>query len=369
MVSKIRKHTPTPLGESCDNRRVRRARRIAVQFACYSRCLSWTDQTPWGPPESRKRGGRGEGKRRMKRFFKPVEKDGPSKKPAPSQSCDDGGATGDEKKKRRKDPLKFVTWNANSLLLRVKNNWPEFAKFVSDLDPDVIAIQEVRMPAADTDALSSPPFGNYRVWWSLGDFKYAGTVLLVKKCFQPKVSFLLDSKASKHEPDGRVILAEFETFRLLNTYSPNNVNHASIGFFLFIICNHEEVDVSHPDFFSAAKQNGYVPPNAEDCGQPGFTLAERKRFGAILKEGKLIDAYRYLHKDKDMECGFSWSGNPIGKYRGKRMRIDYFIVSEKFKDRIRSCEMHGRGIELEGFYGSDHCPLSLELSEAISDSV
>lgn len=78
----------------------------------------------------------------MKRFFKPVEKDGPtSKKPAPSQSCDDGGATGDEKKERRKDPLKFVTWNANSLLLRVKNNWPEFAKFVSDLDPDVIAIQ------------------------------------------------------------------------------------------------------------------------------------------------------------------------------------------------------------------------------------
>ncbi|KAI6682762.1 hypothetical protein NL676_028675 [Syzygium grande] len=355
----------------------------------------------------------------MKRFFKPVEKDGPSKKPAPSQSCDDGGATGDEKKERRKDPLKFVTWNANSLLLRVKNNWPEFAKFVSDLDPDVIAIQEVRMPAAgskgapknpgelkdDTSssreekkilmrALSSPPFGNYRVWWSLGDFKYAGTALLVKKCFQPKVSFLLDSKASKHEPDGRVILAEFETFRLLNTYSPNNGWKDEENSFQrrrkwdkklleFVVkssdkpliwcgdlnVSHEEVDVSHPDFFSAAKQNGYVPPNAEDCGQPGFTLAERKRFGAILKEGKLIDAYRYLHKDKDMECGFSWSGNPIGKYRGKRMRIDYFIVSEKFKDRIRSCEMHGRGIELEGFYGSDHCPLSLELSEAVSDSV
>ncbi|KAG5617983.1 hypothetical protein H5410_017807 [Solanum commersonii] len=115
----------------------------------------------------------------------------------------------------------------------------------------------------------------------------------------------------------------------------------------------------------------------QDCGQPGFTLAERRRFGAILKEGKLVDAYRFLHKDTDMECGFSWSGNPIGKssigtdgsddnitcrYRGKRMRIDYFIVSEKMKDRIISCEMHGRGIELDGFYGSDHCPVSLELS-------
>uniref|UniRef100_A0A0A9E3L8 Endonuclease/exonuclease/phosphatase domain-containing protein n=1 Tax=Arundo donax TaxID=35708 RepID=A0A0A9E3L8_ARUDO len=65
-----------------------------------------------------------------------------------------------------------------------------------------------------------------------------------------------------------------------------------------------------------------------------------------------------------MDCGFSWSGHPIGKYRGKRMRIDYFIVSEQLKDRIISCEMHGRGVELEGFYGSDHCPVSLELSKA-----
>ncbi|XVF08776.1 hypothetical protein REPUB_Repub07fG0032000 [Reevesia pubescens] len=52
-----------------------------------------------------------------------------------------------------------------------------------------------------------------------------------------------------------------------------------------------------------------VHNDAQDCGQPGFTLAERKRFGAILKEGRLVDAYRYLHKEKDMERGFSWSGS------------------------------------------------------------
>jgi len=106
----------------------------------------------------------------------------------------------------------------------------------------------------------------------------------------------------------------------------------------------------------------------QDCGQPGFTLAERHRFGNILSHGKLVDAYRHLHKEKDMDSGFSWSGHPIGKYRGKRMRIDYFIVSEQLKDRIISCEMHGRGIELEGFYGSDHCPVSLELSKAATEA-
>lgn len=81
----------------------------------------------------------------MKRFFKPIEKDGSAKKPTLSAKHEDdeerettASEAGSEKKK---EPLKFVTWNANSLLLRVKNNWPEFSKFVSSFDPDVIAIQ------------------------------------------------------------------------------------------------------------------------------------------------------------------------------------------------------------------------------------
>ncbi|THF98581.1 hypothetical protein TEA_028866 [Camellia sinensis var. sinensis] len=417
----------------------------------------------------------------MKRFFQPIQKEGSFKKPtlSPPDTTDNTQASSNDDKNNQ-DPLKFLTWNANSFLLRVKNNWPELTKFVQTFDPDVIAIQvtqfsfcsaffimglvlfggfvrltsvgigrTVRMPAAgskgapknpgelkdDTNAsreekqilmraISSPPFRNYNVWWSLSDSKYAGTALFIKKCFQPKkVSFSLDRTveqsndnhcllmiASKHEPEGRVILAEFESFYLLNTYAPNNGWKEEENSFQrrrkwdkrimeFVLRNsdkpliwcgdlnvsHEEIDVSHPDFFSAAKLNGYIPPNKEDCGQPGYTLSERKRFGAILKEretffftledfgirnpkGKLVDAYRFLHKEKDMERDFSWSGNPVGKYRGKRMRIDYFVVSEKLKDRIVACEMHGQGIELQGFYGSDHCPVSLELSRASPDS-
>lgn len=355
----------------------------------------------------------------MKRFFKVIEKDSEkcSKKAKENENEEEEKKQYENEEETKKEPLKFMTWNANSLLLRVKNNWSEFSNFITTFDPDVIAIQEVRMPAAssssnsksapknqaevkdDTNAsreekrilmraLSNPPFGNYHVWWSLAESKYAGTALFVKKCFKPKsVVFNLDKIASKHEPDGRVILVEFETLRLLNTYVPNNGWKEEPNSFQrrrkwdkrileFVTQNsdkpliwcgdlnvsHEEIDVSHPEFFSTAKLYGYVPPNKEDYGQPGFTLAERARFGTILREGKLVDAYRFLHKDKDMEQGFSWSGNPIGRYRGKRMRIDYFIVSEKLKEKIVACEMHGKGIELQGFYGSDHCPVTLELS-------
>ncbi|EPS63669.1 hypothetical protein M569_11112 [Genlisea aurea] len=351
----------------------------------------------------------------MKRFFKPIEKDGPCKKPSNSAS-ESRSAVPDEIGSRN-HPSKFLTWNANSLLLRIKNNWAEFSRLIESVDPDVIAIQEVRIPAAggkgcpknqgdlkdDTSAsreekqivlraLSAPPFKDYNVWWSLSDSKYAGTGLFIKKCFQPKkVHFSLDG--SRHEPDGRVIIAEFESFNLLNTYVPNNGWKEEESSFQrrrkwdkrmleYVLRNvdkpliwcgdlnvsHQAVDVSHPVFFNEAKLNGYVPPNKEDCGQPGFTLSERKRFGSMLKEGKLLDAYRYLHPDKDMERGFSWSGNPVGKYRGKRMRIDYFLVSETLKERVVSCEMHGCGIELEGFYGSDHCPVSLLLSHTTPPS-
>ncbi|KAF3793666.1 DNA-(apurinic or apyrimidinic site) lyase [Nymphaea thermarum] len=363
----------------------------------------------------------------MKRFFKPIVKaedkdgngvdgdgncDGPLKK---KQNQSEEANNDNEKEPAKLEPCKFMTWNSNSLLLRVKNNWVEFTSLVQRVDPDVIAIQEVRMPAAgskgtpknpgelkdDTNsareekrillrALSSPPMGNYRVWWSLADSKYGGTALLIKKQFQPqKVSFSLDKSSSRHEPDGRVILAEFESFYILNTYVPNNGWKDEENSFQrrrkwdkrmleFVIqlgkplvwcgdlnVSHEDIDVSHKEFFSNARLNGYIPPNKEDCGQPGFTIAERQRFSKILREGRLLDAYRFLHKEQDFNCGFTWSGNPVGKYRGKRMRIDYFIVSEVLKDRIISCKIHGQGIELVGFCGSDHCPVSLELSPVL----
>ena len=77
----------------------------------------------------------------MKRFFKPIEKEGASKKPSLSPSEKDDGENREISGEDKREPLKFLTWNANSFLLRVKNDWPELTKFVTSFDPDVIAIQ------------------------------------------------------------------------------------------------------------------------------------------------------------------------------------------------------------------------------------
>lgn len=93
----------------------------------------------------------------MKRFFKVIEKDSEkcSKKPKENENEEEKKQDENEEEATKKEPLKFMTWNANSLLLRVKNNWSEFSNFITTFDPDVIAIQEVRMPAASSSSSNS----------------------------------------------------------------------------------------------------------------------------------------------------------------------------------------------------------------------
>ncbi|XP_024364248.1 DNA-(apurinic or apyrimidinic site) endonuclease [Physcomitrium patens] len=356
----------------------------------------------------------------MKRFFKSIGREGSFKRLATSRG-EDGTPTCAREDSEKREPTKFMSWNTNSFLLRLKTNREEVLSLLRRLDPDVIAIQEVRIPSAgrkgeprnhgelkdDTNsaredkqimmrALSVSPLSDYGVWWSLSDSKYGGTALLVKHSCSP-ISILYsldesDGSKLKHEADGRVILAEFHSFRLLNTYVPNNSwKDDDNGFarrrawdarmieFLkrphkkpLIWCgdlnvSNEVIDVSHPDFFSNAKLQGYTPPNAEDIGQPGFTLGERQRFAECLSKGDLVDTYRHLHKQQDFDAGFTWSGNPVGKYRGKRMRIDYFLLSRKLLDRLVSSDIHGQGIEQEGFCGSDHCPITMEIRTATKE--
>lgn len=83
-------------------------------------------------------GGAQRGLGTMKRFFQPVEKDGSAKRPNLSSPKSEETSMED---KPKREPTKFLTWNANSFLLRIKNNWPEFTKFITTFDPDVIAIQ------------------------------------------------------------------------------------------------------------------------------------------------------------------------------------------------------------------------------------
>lgn len=150
----------------------------------------------------------------------------------------------------------LCAWNANSFLVRIKNDPKSVAAFLTLHAPDAIVVTEVRMPAAvvgggagkkgDGKPRSRSTFSTatkaladeaqlvksfvlehgYRAHYSLADTKYAGTALLVRReCEQPaSLRYSLDpaAPAERHHPDGRVVACSFGGFELLGTYAPNN---------------------------------------------------------------------------------------------------------------------------------------------------
>lgn len=315
-----------------------------------------------------------------------------------------------------------VTWNANSLLQRVQNNAVAMRSFLADHAPDAIFVCEVRMPAAgppgckkddgkprrrgemarstaaqskEADAITTfVRSAGYKAYWTLADHKYSGCGLLVRtdRAQPTDVRCCLDPSASssgRHHPEGRILLAHFEHLDLLGTYVPNNGTseasfarrrqwEAEMDAFLARprhrpLCWLGDLNVAvswndvgpDPDWFR--RQGCQEAADPSDKGQPGFTANEQMRFERTLKLARLHDAYRLLHPTASWERDVTWRGTPgregtapeAGRYYGKGMRIDYVCTSESI--RVARAVVLGLGAARDGFMGSDHCPLLVEL--------
>ena len=165
-----------------------------------------------------------------------------------------------------------------------------------------------------------------------------------------------------HDHEGRMITLEFDQFFLVNVYVPN-VKRAleRLGYRMqweddfkayvkqleqikpVVICGdfnvaHQEIDIKNP------KQN---------IGNAGFTNEEREKFGALLASG-FIDTFRYLHKDQT-DAYTWWSYRKGVREKNIGWRIDYFLVSQSLQHKIIEANIYPQ------IFGSDHCPISLEL--------
>lgn len=126
------------------------------------------------------------------------------------------------------------------------------------------------------------------------------------------------------------------------------------------------INKAHPSYISTAKRKPVIVcgdlnvaatpldlknPQANRMN-PGFTDQEREKFAELLSSG-FVDSFRYLHPD---EVKYSWwSYRFNARERNAGWRIDYFLMSEWAKEAIRTAEIHN------DIFGSDHCPVSLEV--------
>ena len=250
--------------------------------------------------------------------------------------------------------MKIVSWNVNGLRAVLKK---DFIQSFKKLKSDVFCLQETKLQKDqipnEIDELGC------ECYWSFAIKKgYSGTSVFSKKS-PISVKYGIGSK--DHDDEGRSITLEYEDFYLINSYVPNAQPELKrIDFrtayedkllkYLkkldktkpIVYCGdlnvaHEEIDLKNP------KQN---------VGQPGFSDEERGMMTKLLKSG-FSDVYRKLYP-KGIEYTW-WSYRANARENNTGWRIDYFIVSDRFLEKVKDIKIHNE------IYGSDHCPIELIL--------
>ena len=251
--------------------------------------------------------------------------------------------------------MKLISWNVNGLRAVVGKG---FVDIFNALDADVFCLQETKLQAGQIE-LDLP---GYEQYWNYAERKgYSGTAVFTR--IKPlNVTYGMGIEA--HDTEGRMITLEYETFYLVNVYTPNSKDGLArlpyrmeweddVRAYLkkleqtkpVVLCGdlnvaHEEIDLKNP---KTNRKNA------------GFSDEERAKMTEMLSEG-FIDTFRYFYPDKTGEYSW-WSYRFNARKNNAGWRIDYFIVSEALKDRLVSASIH------QEIFGSDHCPVELELKE------
>lgn len=249
--------------------------------------------------------------------------------------------------------MRLISWNVNGLRSCFKKGG---MTRLLEYNPDIICLQEIKM--FKDDAFFSFP-GYYAVWNSAVRAGYSGTLLLAKE--KPLNAWLLELG----KDEGRTILAEYSNFCLLNVYTPNSKRDLSRLDYRndwdtrfrewsaqinkikpliicgdFNVCN-ESIDLARPE---------------SNIGHAGYTVQERDAFKQLLNAG-FIDTFRYLHPSTKKYSWWSYFGQ--ARINNVGWRLDYFLISNQLKDLIQGADC------LTDVYGSDHCPIVLELNDCI----
>ena len=248
--------------------------------------------------------------------------------------------------------MKFISWNVNGLRACVGK---DFEQQFKDFNADFFCLQETKMQAGQLD-LSFPGYESY---WNYADKKgYSGTAIFTK---HKPLSVTYGINIDEHDHEGRVITLEMDDFYLVTVYTPNSQDelrrleyrmkweedfqsylHKLDETKPVIVCGdmnvaHQEIDLKNP---KTNRRNA------------GFTDEERQKMTELLNNG-FIDTFRTLYPEQVTYSWWSYRFRAREKNTG--WRIDYFLISERLRDRLVDAKIHTETM------GSDHCPIEIDL--------
>ena len=247
--------------------------------------------------------------------------------------------------------MKLISWNVNGLRACVDKG---FMGFLGQTDADIFCVQETKMQQDQAEFL----FDGYTQYWNSAEKKgYSGTLVLTKN--KPlSISYEMEGFGG----EGRMVTLEFDTFFLVNVYTPNSKRELErldyrmqweAAFLQYItkldnkkpviICGdlnvaHNEIDLKNP---KTNRKNA------------GFTDQERDKLSNLLAAG-FTDSFRYLYPDRTGAYSW-WSYMYNARKNNAGWRIDYFLCSDRIKQNICDAKIYTDVI------GSDHCPVGLDI--------
>ena len=249
--------------------------------------------------------------------------------------------------------MKFISWNVNGLRACMQKGFEDSFKA---LDADIFCLQETKLQAGQHDF---EPEGYYQYWNYAEKKGYSGTAIFTRK---KPLSVTNGIGVEEHDHEGRVITLEFDDFYFIVVYVPNSQRELARlsyrmewekAFLAYILGLEAKKPVIYcGDLNVAHKEIDLKNPKTNHMNA-GFTDEERACFTKVLESG-YIDSFRYFYPDqKDIYSWWSYMFKSREKNAG--WRIDYFVVSEKLKDRMKDAKIH------TDIMGSDHCPVELDI--------
>ena len=247
--------------------------------------------------------------------------------------------------------MRFVNWNVNGYRAVLNKG---FKDFFNNINADIFSIQETKMQEGQSDINID---GYYSYMSSAEKKGYSGTLIYTKI----KPLNVIYGINGKYNDEGRVITLEYDNYYFVTAYVPNSGEELKRLDYRMIFEDDMKEYLISLDKVKPVIYTGdlNVAHNEIDIKNPkanvnnaGFTREERDKMTLLLSSG-FIDTFRYLYNDKILYSW--WSYRFHARENNAGWRIDYYLVSDRIKDKIKESTI------LTDIYGSDHAPILLEM--------
>lgn len=263
--------------------------------------------------------------------------------------------------------VKIYSWNVNGIRAVIRKEL--FQPFLDAEKPDILCLQELK---AKPEQIEVALDGYTAFWYSAEKPGYSGTAILSKIAPKQVVNGFPDDIIEKFgvtgdtygnpNLEGRVVAAEFDDFWLVTVYTPNAkddlsrvpLRHKHWDPAFLAYC--KQIEKSKPVVFcgdlNVAHTEDDLANPKPNVGKKGFTDEERAGFQNFLNAG-FVDTFRLFEPGNGHYTWWSHFAN--SRARNVGWRIDYFLVSESLKSKVKAAAIH------PAVMGSDHCPISVTL--------